>query len=422
MIAYRALWFIALPLAVLRLLWRGVNDSSYRVHSRERFGFGLPRGPFEVWIHAVSVGEMRAAEPLIKALLLRDPTTKILLTHMTPTGRATGAQLFGASVTQCYLPYDFLPITRRFLNATQPKRATVMETELWPEVIAQCAKRNIPTWLLNARLSEKSARGYAKFPNLTRVTLQNLKGILAQSPSDAARFEALGARTVRTLGNMKFDVTPPADYAEKADTLRAIFAHCNARPMWIAASTREGDEALLLNALRAHPLRKAGCALIVPRHPQRFDEVAALARGMGFSVAKRSEILNTFNEKKAPFAPQVEVIVGDTMGEMFAYYACAQVAFMGGSFATGSQNLIEPCAVGVPVVLGPSIFNFEAAAKAAISAGAAEPVADAMGALDAIQAWLAQPELRAKRARSAQKFALENRGATRLTIDTVFNE
>jgi 3-deoxy-D-manno-octulosonic-acid transferase len=421
---YRALWLLALPLAALRLAWRAAKDKTYRAYWPERFGFALPRGPFDMWIHAVSVGETRAAEPLIKALRLRDANIKILLTHMTPTGRATGAQLFGESVTQCYLPYDFLPLTQRFLNAAQPKRAVIMETELWPEVLAQCAQRNIPAWLVNARLSEKSARGYAKFPSLTRVTLNHLRGILAAAPADAARFEALGARNVQTLGNIKFDVTPPTDYAENAAALGALFGES---PIWIAGSTREGDEELLLNALLAHPLRTSARALIVPRHPQRFEEVFALAKSKGFTAVKRSEIFKRNDEKNGQFAPQVEapnaeIIVGDSMGEMFAYYACAQVAFMGGSFATGSQNLIEPCAVGVPVVLGPSIFNFEAAAKAAIAAGAAEQVADAGAALDAIQALIALPIQRAERAASAQRFAQDNRGATLQTLDCVFSE
>jgi 3-deoxy-D-manno-octulosonic-acid transferase len=424
---YRALWLLALPLAALRLVWRAAKDKSYRAHWPERFGFALPRGPFAIWIHAVSVGETRAAEPFIKELRKRDANIKILLTHMTPTGRATGAQLFGQSVTQCFLPYDFLPLTRRFLNATQPARAVVMETELWPEVIAQCAQRGIPAWLVNARLSEKSARGYAKFPNLTHITLNNLRGILAAAPADAARFEKLGARNVQTLGNMKFDVTPPADYAQAAAALRTLFAQCGNKPIWIAGSTREGDEALLLDALRTHALRSSARALIVPRHPQRFDEVFALAQSKGFVVAKRSEIFSKDSEKNDQFAPQVsaaeaEIIIGDSMGEMFAYYAVSQVAFMGGSFSTGSQNLIEPCAVGVPVVLGPSIFNFEAAAKAAIAKGAAQQVASAEAALDAIQALIDHPAVRSERAASAQRFAQDNRGATIQTFEHVFKE
>jgi 3-deoxy-D-manno-octulosonic-acid transferase len=422
---YRALWLLALPLAALRLAWRAAKDKTYRAYLAERFGFALPRGPFDMWIHAVSVGETRAAEPLIKALRLRDANIKILLTHMTPTGRATGAQLFGESVTQCYLPYDFLPLTNRFLNAAQPKRAVIMETELWPEVLTQCAQRNIPAWLVNARLSEKSAQGYAKFPQLTQVTLNHLRAILAAAPADAARFEALGARNIRTLGNIKFDVTPPADYAKKAAALRALFG---AGPIWIAASTREGDEELLLNALRAHPLRSAARALIVPRHPQRFAEVFALAQSKGFSVVKRSELQARNESKPTQTAPQVfpatdaEIIIGDSMGEMFAYYACAQVAFMGGSFATGSQNLIEPCAVGVPVVLGPSIFNFEAAANAAIAAKAAIQAKTPNLVLDSVQLLMTDETMRAGCANNAQHFSEANRGVALHTVAVILDE
>ncbi len=364
-----------------------------------------------MWIHAVSVGETRAADPLLKALHSRNAQMKILLTHMTPTGRATGAQLFGESVTQCYLPYDFAPCVIRFLNATRPARSVVMETELWPEVIAQCAQREIPVWLVNARLSEKSARGYAKFPTLTRATLNRLREVLAAADADAARFTSLGAGNVAVLGNMKFDVTPPNDWAEKAHALRALFGMA---PLWIAGSTREGDEALLLNALRAHPLRRAARALIVPRHPRRFDEVVALAQSMGFRVARRSA-----NEK---IASDAEVIVGDTMGEMFAYYACAQVAFIGGSFSTGSQNLIEPCAMGVPVVIGPSTFNFEAAAKAGIAAGAVTQVASAEAALGALVYLLQNNALRETQAIAAQQFARTNQGATARTLIAIFDE
>ena len=330
---------------------------------------------------------------------------------MTPTGRAAGAQLFGDQVTQCFLPFDFAPFVHRFLSATQPKRAVVMETELWPEVIAQCAARTIPTWLVNARLSEKSARGYAKFPNLTRETLNQLRGVLAAAEADAARFVALGARNVEVLGNMKFDVTPPPGYAEKAAALRALFGDA---PIWIAGSTREGDEALLLDALRTHPLRSAARALIVPRHPQRFEEVVALALTKGFRVARRSA-----NDQ---IALDAEVIVGDSMGEMFAYYACAQVAFIGGSFATGSQNFIEPCAVGVPVVIGPSTFNFDAAVSAGIAAGAVTQVETACAALDAIFALHQTPETREKQRVAAQQYALVNQGATARTILRIYNQ
>ncbi len=388
---------------------RAARDHSYRAHWAERFAHGLPQGPFDLWIHAVSVGETHAAAPIVNALLERTPTLKILLTHMTPTGRTAGESLFEKRVVQCYLPYDTAPQVRRFLDRVQPARGIIMETELWPELLVQARARKIPVWLVNARLSQKSARGYAKFPALTMRAFGALTGVLAQSAADGARFSALGAHSVRVVGNVKFDVAVPGNLAAHAQTLRAALGN---GPLWVAGSTRAGDEKLLLTALQKHPLRQRARVVIVPRHPQRFEEVAALASAMGFRVAKRSV---------GDVANDTEVVIGDSMGEMFGYYACADVVFMGGSFATGSQNLIEPCAAGCPVVLGPSTFNFAAAARAALDCGAAVQVADGATAVDAILQLLDDSAGREIMRTNALKFAQQNQGATYAIVSTIFD-
>jgi 3-deoxy-D-manno-octulosonic-acid transferase len=399
---YRALWWIALPLAALRLAFRALRDTSYRSHWRERLARQLPAGPFDYWIHAVSVGETRAAEPLIRAIHATQPSARVLLTHMTPTGRASGAALFRESVTQCYLPYDFAHFATRFIACVRPRVGVIMETELWPNVIDSAHAQGVPMWLVNARLSERSARGYARVPRLSKQMLTGLTGVLAQAPADAQRFRDLGALRVEMLGNMKFDVSVPADTPARAVTLRVALGE---GPLWVAGSTREGDEQRVLDALRAHPLRSTARCVIVPRHPQRFDEVFALATAMGYRTARRS----------AP-AADAEVVIGDSMGEMAAYFACADVVLMGGSFATGSQNLIEPCAAGKPVVLGPSVYNFAAAADAALACGAALQVATAEQALDAVAGLLADPARRRIMGDAGLAFCAQNRGATARTL------
>ncbi len=404
MLGYRLAWLLALPLVALRLAWRAAADASYRPFALERFAVGLPAGPFDLCVHAVSVGETRAAEPIIKAWLRGHPEARILLTHMTPTGRATGAEIFGSRVSQCYLPYDAVPLVQTFLRQSAPKVFLVMETEVWPEWIAQARARGVPVWLVNARLSAKSARGYGKFPRLSKNTFGALSGVHAQTAADAARLTALGATGVKVSGNVKFDCTPPEDFERRAAALSQLFDAAH-RPLWVAGSTREGEEALLFDALKTHRLRSTARAVIVPRHPQRFGDVVALALASGFTVARRS----TFDPVTDANA---EIIIGDSMGEMFAYYKAASVALMGGSFGTGSQNLIEPCAVGTPVILGPSVYNFVAAAAAAQTCGAAVQVAAMPEALDVVHALMQDAARRANMSAAGLQFVEENRGST----------
>ncbi|MGN2390409.1 lipid IV(A) 3-deoxy-D-manno-octulosonic acid transferase [Pelomicrobium sp. G1] len=400
--AYTTLLWLALPLIPLRLAWRARRQPAYLDHVAERFGrYGdVPRRPV-IWIHAVSVGETRAAAPLVERLLERYPGHQILLTHMTPTGRETGRQVFGDRVLQAYLPYDYPFAVRRFLAHFRPALGVLMETELWFNLIAGCREARVPLYLVNARLSERSYRRYARFPDLVGEALGGLTGVLAQTEADAERLSRLGARRVEVAGNLKFDLTPPAAQLARGRALRAMFGP--RRPVFLAASTRESEEPRVLDAVARLTVPEL-LTVIVPRHPQRFDEVAALIARRGLKFQRRSEARS--------IAPETQIVLGDSMGELFAYYAACDVAFVGGSLAPlGGQNLIEPCAVGVPVLIGPHTFNFEEAARQAVEEGAALRVADEAALAAAVAALLADAAQRRRMAEAGLAFAQRHRGA-----------
>lgn len=405
---YTLALYLLLPYALLHLLWRGRKQRGYLQHVGERFGI-FPeriRQPV-IWVHAVSVGETRAAEPLIAALRARHPGHRILLTHATPTGRETGVSLFGDAVSRCYLPYDFGWAVRRFLRHFRPQVGIVMETEIWPNLIEGCARLGIPCYLVNARMSEQSARGYRRFGALTRQSLATLSGIGAQTARDAGRLENLGAPGVTVTGNIKFDRAAPPDMQALGSGLRTLFGR--GRPLFLAASTREGEEALLLDALARIDVPEL-LTVIVPRHPQRFDDVAALLGQRGIGYTRRSD--------NQPVAADVRVVLGDSMGEMFAYYEACDLAFVGGSLLPlGGQNLLEACAVGRPVLVGPHTFNFEDATAGAIQAGAALRVADVRQLAETATALLADPARRAAMADAGLRFAQAHRGATARTME-----
>ena len=398
---YALAWAVAAPLAVARLAWRARRSPGYLERLGERFGFYAPAVPAPcIWIHAVSVGETRAAAPIVHALSRRHPGHRILVTHMTPTGRSTGLELFGERVERAWLPYDMRFAVRRFLRHHRPRFGILLETEIWPRLLEECSAQGIPVVLANARLSRRSARRYARFPRLTRWALSNLRGIAAQTQADAERFRALGAASAAVSGNVKYDLQVPDRLVQLGAGFRARFGA--PRPVWVAGSTREGEEALLLDAFAA--MATEALLVIVPRHPERFAEVAALASARGLAVARRSE--------DREVAPGVRVLVGDSMGEMLAYYAAGDVAIMGGSLlAFGSQNLIEPAALGKPVIVGPHTYNFEEAAEGAIHAGAALRVKDAREALAAAAALSADEARRAQMGEQARQFVAAHRGA-----------
>lgn len=406
-IVYSIAWCVALPFAFIRLWSRGSKNPDYRDHWRERLGLRGTRVDVDVWIHAVSVGEARAAITIARELMRQDK--RLLITCTTPTGRATLRELFGNRVSIRYLPFDAPFLVRRLLRSTRPKVGLLMETEMWPGVCDVAKREGIPLWLVNARLSEKSARGYARGGALTRTMFGLLAGVAAQTSEHAARFTALGANNVHVLGNLKFDLSIPEFLQPRADRLTEhITGGHAARPFWVAGSTREGEDAALLNALVKHPLRERALAVIVPRHQERWQTAYDMARKLGFFVARRSD---------AVISPECEVIIGDSMGEMLSYYANAKVVVMGGSLGgTGSQNLIEPCALGVPVVLGPSIFNFKEAAETALKIGAAKPAKDSRDALTVVLEFLDDEMHRRQVGARARDFVAEHRGATDRTL------
>ena len=407
-LAYALLWWLATPFVFLRLAWRARRQPGYLERWRERLGGydEVPPGP-RIWIHAVSLGETRAAAPLVDALSARYPRHRILLTHMTPTGRAAGRELFGDRVERAWLPYDHGFAVRRFLAHYAPCAGILMETEIWPRLIDECARQGVPAMLANARLSERSARRYARWPRLTRWAFGNL-AIAAQTREDAARFEALGAPAPFVMGNVKFDQAVPDEMIGRGALLRERLGA--ARCVWVAGSTRDGEEALLLHAFAASAIDPAVLLVIVPRHPQRFDEVAALIEHRGLAFSRRST--------GEPVAPQTRVVLGDSLGEMLAYYAAADVVIMGGSLLPfGSQNLIEACAVGRPVIVGPSTYNFEDAAASAIAAGAAVRVADAKEAVAEAARITQDAGERVRMGGNARAFVAAHRGAVERFVD-----
>lgn len=399
---YTVAWWLILPFAFFHLVWRARRQPDYLQHWGERLG-GVPRIADRpvIWVHAVSVGETRAAAPLIEALRARHPEHTLLLTHTTPTGRRTGAALFGGRVVQAYLPYDLPWCAHRFLDRTAPRLGVILETEVWPNLLKACERRRVPVYLVNARLSERSARGYARFMALTRASLARFRGIAAQTAADAERLQRLGAPAVLVAGNLKFDAPPPPDTPLKAASLRAAYG---ARFVFLAASTREGEEALLLEVLAALDL--PGLLLvIVPRHPQRFEAVARLAKLRGLMLTRRSE--------GRAVAPECRVFLGDSMGEMAAYYAACDVAYVGGSLLPyGGQNLIEAAAAGVPVLIGPHTWNFAEAAEAAVAAGAAVRVKDADGLEAALTALYVEADRRRRMGAAGLAYARAHQGAT----------
>ncbi|MBQ5963501.1 lipid IV(A) 3-deoxy-D-manno-octulosonic acid transferase [Massilia sp. ZL223] len=410
---YSALWWLALPAVLGRLWWRGRKEPGYREHWDERLGLasGTPDGRMTIMVHAVSVGETRAAEPLVEALLAQYPDCRILLTHMTPTGRATGRSLFGRHgerVIQSYLPYDTGLMVARFLRRYQPRACILMETEVWPNLIHGCAQAGVPVVLANARLSERSLRRGQKMGPLMTDAARAITLVAAQTEADAQRISSLGAPQVAITGSIKFDVVPPGAALEKGAWLRGQIGQ---RPVFLCASTREGEETLILDAWTRHA-GKPGDALlmIVPRHPQRFDEVAKLVEAQGLRLVRRSQLEQGVGD--------AEVLLGDSMGEMFAYYAACDCAYIGGSLLPlGGQNLIEACALGKPVLVGEHTFNFADATEDAVASGGALRVPGAAALAAEAARLLRDDGARQAMGAAALAFAGRHRGATLRTVE-----
>ena len=405
---YSACWWLLLPVVLLRLCWRGRKEAGYLAHIPERFGLGEPLASPLIWVHAVSVGETRAAEPLIRSLLQRYPSHHILLTHMTPTGRAAGAALFGreSRVVQRYLPYDTLQMTRRFIAHARPQWCVLMETEVWPALIEACREA---VALVNARLSERSLRRARRFEALIGEAVRTIDVIAAQTEADAQRLRQLGAQTVSVTGSLKFDITPPEPMLALGTQWRKQIGQ---RPVLLCASTREGEEALLLDAYMRTTLPYDFLLMIVPRHPQRFADVEQMLEQRGLRFARRSQMGDS------PLPAATQVLLGDSMGEMFAYYVACGVAFIGGSLLPlGGQNLIEALSCGKPVLVGPHTFNFSLITEDAVAAGAARRVIDAAQMMKEASALLQDSVACSRLSSVAVTLTVEAQGATQRTVD-----
>ena len=422
-VAYQLLWHLLLPLAFIRLAWRARHSFSYLHHIPERLGFGYskPITQGAIWIHAVSVGETRAAQPLIEAYLAKGES--ILLTHMTLNGRRTGKQLFAREIAsgqirQVYLPYDLCWSVEHFLKSFQPKFGLFMETEAWPTVVFRCKDMGLPLFLVNARLSERSARRVNQFGKAGRSLFQAFAGILAQTEFDTQRYRGLGVKNIVITGNLKFDVPLDPQLVIQGEEWKKEL-HAANRLMVCAASTRDGEEAIILKAWKDLLLNNAFITppllCLVPRHPERFTEVADQINSASLRFRRRSEWPGIPSE-----CAGLDVVLGDSMGEMPLYYSASDLVLMGGSLLPfGGQNLIEACAAGCPVLLGEHTYNFQQAALDAIESGAAKrigadlilggPVA-LMGALKELL--LNAAEL-AKMSAAARSYSIEHQGATK---------
>ncbi|WP_345250206.1 3-deoxy-D-manno-octulosonic acid transferase [Pigmentiphaga soli] len=427
---YSALWRLAAPWLWLRIWRRARREPAYGAFPFERFGRyrreatvpsydGYRAAP--VWVHAVSLGETRAAQPLIQALLDRGLT--VLLTHMTATGRTEGARLFEQAIAQgrlrqAWLPYDLPGAVRRFFRHFTPRCGLLIETEVWPNLIFAAHWHAVPMALVSARLSASSARKALYLKSLARAAYGGLDLVLAQTAADAARLAEVGARAPQVVGNLKFDLGLPPEQLRAGRDWRAALG----RPVVVLASTREGEEEMLLAAIARRPPAGPGpvpLVILVPRHPQRFDDVAALLKASGLRTVRRSTLAGW---SAAELPSDTQVLLGDSLGEMPFYYSTADVSVVGGSFAPlGGQNLIEAAACGSPVIVGPHTFNFAQASEDAIAAGAARRAADAAHAWQLALELLADDGRREAMRAAAAAFTATHTGATRRVMLAIGN-
>jgi len=401
---YSLIFTLCLPLILARLLYRAWRAPAYARRWPERFALGGELRAGGIWVHAVSVGESIAAAPMVRELLKRHPQLPITITCMTPTGSQQIRQLFGDQVGHAYLPYDLPWLQRRLIRRLQPRIAIIMETELWPNLVAECKRARVPVVLANARLSVRSARGYQRVAWLVRPMFAALDWVAVQSAAEAERFIALGVRqpALTVTGSIKFDLKPAAELMEKAGQWRAQWGE---RPVWIAASTHAGEDEVILAAhqqiVQQHP---QALLILVPRHPERFDGVARQIQQARLSMVRRSE--------GAMPGMADQVFLGDTMGELMQFYACADVAFVGGSLISGGgHNYLEPAALGLPVLSGPHRFNFTEISELLEGAGALVEVADSEALAGQVAGWFGDTEAARQAGAAGQAVVKANQGA-----------
>ncbi len=402
-VLYTVLLYLLTPFVLLRLLLRSRALPDYRRRWGERFGFvPSPPEPVAVWVHAVSVGESLAALPLIRALVQRHGEGRVWVSTTTPTGSARVTAALGTSVRHSYMPYDLPGAVSRFIARTRPQQVVIMETELWPNLFQALHRRRIPLVVANARLSPRSFAGYSRVRGFAADTLACCD-VAAQSPADAERFRTLGAKHVRVMGNIKFDLALPESQLTAGRALRQQIGA--QRPVWIAASTHEGEEDAALAAHMALRRQWPDAVLVlVPRHPQRFDEVAKRIDRSGLAYRRRSQHFDDFGD--------AGVLLGDSMGEIFVYYAAGDVAFVGGSLVDiGGHNVLEPAAAALPVIFGPRMHNFLPARELLLQCEAAIEIADADALQPALTRLLADASLRDRMGSAGRAAVDANRGA-----------
>ena len=415
---YSAIFYCLLPFILLRLLFRGLAAPNYRKRWRQRFGFFTPPESAKetIWLHAVSVGETLAAVPLVKALQVKYPDHRLLITCMTPTGSERITAAFGDSVDHSYAPYDMPDAVARFIQRVQPKMLIIMETELWPNTIAACHKRQIPVILANARLSEKSARGYARVRGLSGPMFAQLTAVAAQHEDDGTRFAALGlpADNLHISGNIKFDLDLNAEIRQAAESLKQQWRGENQRPILLAASTHRGEDEIILQAFGQIKQRVHNALLVlVPRHPERFNQVGDLCLDAGYSLARRSS-----NDP----VEQADILLGDSMGELMTFFGACDIAFIGGSLVSnGGHNMIEPAVWGKPTLSGLSVFNFAEVSRLLAEAGGLALVEDTVALAETVIELIENPERAQQMGQQAQQVAEANRGALERLLMVVDN-
>ena len=402
---YTLLLYLLLPFILIRLLWRSIRSPAYRRRWPERFGyFPSPEVRGSLWIHAVSVGEVQAAAPLIKRLLAEHPEYPVVVTTTTPTGSVRVKRLFRDTVFHVYFPYDIPFAVSGFILRMRPRVLVMIETEIWPNLLAICTERGIPPILANARLSEASALGYSRLKAFSRETFSRIALVGAQTDADARRFIDLGVaeKRVRVTGSIKFDIQLPGSLYEQAEVLRRQWGN---RLVWVAASTHEGEDERVLAAHRSILMSYPEAMLVlVPRHPERFDKVAGLCQKGGFSLARRSV--------GDSCTPSTSVFLGDTMGELTLFIAAADVAFVGGSLVpVGGHNILEPAALGVPTLFGPEMFNFLEISRMMLEKEAAVQVKDAPEIANWVQRRFGDAAERTRVGENGRSVVAENRGA-----------
>lgn len=412
---YTLLFFLAIPLLILRLIWRGFKAPLYLKRWSERFGHveSLNKDKPVIWVHAVSVGEVEACKPLVSALKAEYPNHQLLITTMTPTGSERVKANFQGSVAHCYFPYDLPFAINKFLDSVHPEFGILMETEIWPNMIHHCHQRNIPLVLANARLSERSKKGYQRFTDFSKSTLNKLTLIAAQNETDRQRFQELGVPKQRifAIGNLKYEISLPASVKEQAESMRAMWD--SNRPVWIAASTHEGEDEMILNASRQiRSVFPDLLVIIVPRHPERFDRVTAQCQRSGFITLRRSE--------HKPCSSNVQVLMVDTMGELVLFYATADVAFVGGSLVPhGGHNILEPAALGRATITGPHYFNFQTITDQFLDANALLRVDDTEQLASTVIELLQNPTKRAEMGEASLNLIRKSQGASSRVINLV---